>query len=102
MATSVTVSQGKEAWCPKCVPGWCSVGCTFKWLTIIAGCLCILGGVIGFIEVEFGRRWILFFYQCLFGLILIGNEVPLAYIQKHFPSLCTFEGKGFFLIFVST
>jgi hypothetical protein len=102
MATSVTVSQGKETWCPKCVPGWCSVGCTFKWLTIIAGCLCILGGVIGFIEVEFGRRWILFLYQCLFGMILIGNEVPLAYIQKHFPSLCTFEGKGFFLIFVST
>ena len=47
-------------------------------------------------------RRIMFFYQCLFGMILIGNEVPVAYIQRHFPSLCTFEGKGFFLIFCST
>ena len=33
---------------------------------------------------------------------MIGAEVPIRYIQVHCSFLCTYEGKGFFLIFVST
>ena len=33
---------------------------------------------------------------------MIGAEVPIRYIQVHCSFLCTYEGKGFFLVFVST
>ena len=43
-----------------------------------------------------------YFYQVLFGLILIGNEIPIPQINRHFPTLQHYDGKGFFLIFIST
>ena len=37
-----------------------------------------------------------------FGVVLIANEIPFMPIQRHFPTLSHYDGKGFFLIFVST
>ena len=34
--------------------------------------------------------------------MLIANEIPFMPIQRHFPTLSHYDGKGFFLIFVST
>eukprot|EP01047_Picozoa_sp_COSAG01_P018545 COSAG01_NODE_1007_length_12161_cov_12.669624_9_plen_79_part_00 len=33
---------------------------------------------------------------------MIGGEVPIMYLVNHCRFLYTYEGKGFFLIFVST
>lgn len=40
--------------------------------------------------------------QIIFGCIMIGGEVPIMYLVNHCRFLYTYEGKGFFLIFVST
>ena len=75
-----------------------------KWLAVIAGVMSAFGGVTGILDdpLGFGRTWILYFYQIMFGLILIGNEVPIPAICRHFPTLNHYDGKGFFLIFVAT
>ena len=75
-----------------------------KWLAVIAGAMSIFGGIMGILDdpLGFGRTWILYFYQIMFGLILIGNEVPIPAICRHFPTLMHYDGKGFFLIFVAT
>jgi hypothetical protein len=75
-----------------------------RWLTIIAGALSIYGGAIGLLNdpLGFGRPWILYAYQILFGLILIGNEWPVHAINQRFPGLQGYEGKGLFLVFIST
>jgi hypothetical protein len=53
----------REAWCPRKCPHWCSIGCTLRILTIIAGCLCILGGVLGLGRLPASRLWIMCIYQ---------------------------------------
>ena len=75
-----------------------------RWLTIIAGALSIYGGALGLLNdpLGFGRPWILYAYQILFGLILIGNEWPVHAINQRFPGLQGYEGKGLFLVFIST
>jgi hypothetical protein len=79
-------------------------GCTISWLTIIAGMLSIYGGSLGLMNdpLGVGRTWILYIYQVLFGVILMGNEVPIHAINRQFPGLQTYDGKGLFLVFIST
>ena len=45
----------------------CSIGCTIRVLTIIAGVLCCIGGIIGILEIPISRAWILCIYQIIFG-----------------------------------
>jgi hypothetical protein len=52
------------------------------------------------------RAFILYFYQIVFGLILLGVEfeIPVVsgFVTKHLPTLRgTWEFKGFFLIFMA-
>jgi hypothetical protein len=97
---TTTHSSSRSSTCP--AARRCDIGLIVWIFTLIAGALCVFGGVLAICDTDFGRAWILFFFQCMFGLIILGNEIPVLFLLKHMPTLSSYEFKGFFLIFVAT